>query len=148
MNNYPEWWDSKITLYNKYTDKETGAVKWFRHVIEDCFYDHQIDKIVVGRTTIESNTSICRIRVSDSFMNKRAWNELQESEKHNFFTLSAGDIIVADEVEDEIDEYVKGSRSSDLIKEFKEWPGCFTVENANINVGKGRGNEHYLARGT
>ena len=61
--------------------------------------------------------------------------------------MSIGDIIVAGETDFEIDEYVKGKRSSDLIAEYKEWPGCFTVKSVNINTGSGRGNEHYHARG-
>ena len=148
MNNYPEWWNTTITLFNKYTDKVTNKTYWYKHVIDDCFYDHTIDKVVVGRTTIESNTSICRIRVNDLFVNKKDWNALSDADKKSHFTLCAGDIIVADVVEEDIDEYTTGHRSSELIKQFKEWPGCFTVETASINVGGGRGNEHYLARGT
>lgn len=147
MNHYPEWWDDTITLYNKFIDKD-NKVYYFRHVITDCFYKHTVEKVTVGNTTISSNVSICRIRVNDAFVDKRAWNELPASDKRDMFTLSIGDIIVAGETEYEIDEYSKGSRSSDLLKEYKEWPGCFTVETVNINVGGGRGNEHYHARGT
>jgi hypothetical protein len=147
MNNYPSWWNTTVTIYNKYVEPETKAVSWFRTVLEGCFYSHEVEKLNLGQTTISSNVSICRIRVNDSFLNKRAWNELLESEKHNHFTLSAGDIIVAEAVDDEINEYEKGNRSSDLIAKYKEWPGCFVVETAKINVGGGRGNEHYHARG-
>ncbi len=147
MNNYPEWWDDTITIYNKYTNPEDHKVSWFKTVIEGCYYSHTVEKLLVGQTTISSNVSICRIRVNDSFIDKRAWNKLQDSEKANHFTLSAGDIIVAEETDFEIDEYAKGKRSSDLISEYREWPGCFVVEQATINVGGGRGNEHYHARG-
>jgi hypothetical protein len=146
MNNYPGWWNSTITLYNKYTDSER-KVHYFRHIIEGCYYSHTLDKITLGNTTLASNSSICRIRVDDNFLDKREWNEATNSEKLAHFTLSIGDIIVAGEVDFEIDEYTSGQRVSDLVKEYKEWPGCFTVEVANINVGAGRGNEHYLARG-
>ena len=147
MNSYAEWWDDTITLYNKYTDPTDGKVYWFRTVIENCYYEHQQNKLSLGQTTIASDVSICRIRVNDAFVDKRAWNDLSASEKAKHFTLSIGDIIVAGETDFEIDEYDKGKRSSDLVKEYKEWPGCFTVESANINVGGGRGNEHYHARG-
>lgn len=147
MNHYPTWWDDTITLYNKYIEPETKKVKWYRHVIEGCFYKHTVEKLTVGKTTLDSNSSICRIRVSDDFIDKKSWMSLTDEKKSEKFTLSGGDIIVADKVDFEIDEYAKGKMSSDLINENKEWPGCFTVEIANINVGGGRGNEHYSARG-
>lgn len=148
MNHYPTWWDDTITLYNKYIDPSTKKVKWYRHVIEDCFYKHTVEKLTVGKTTLDSNSSICRIRVSDDFVDKKSWMSLTDEEKAEKFTLSGGDIIVADEIDFEIDEYEKGKQSSDLIHDNKEWPGCFTVEVVNINVSGGRGNEHYSARGT
>lgn len=148
MNHYPSWWDDTVTLYNKYIDKSSNKTYYYRHVLENCFYKHTVEKLTINNTTISSNVSICRIRVNDAFIDKRAWNELPESDKSELFTLSAGDIIVAGDVDFEIDEYTKGQRSSDLINEYKEWPGCFTVETVNINVGGGRGNEHYYARGT
>ena len=148
MNNYPSWWDDTITLYNKYIEPGTKRVKWFRHVLTDCFYKHTVEKITVGKTTIDANVSVCRIRVSDDFIDKKSWMAMSDDEKALYFTLSGGDIIVADEIDFEIDEYTPGQRSSDLIKDNKEWPGCFTVEVVNINVGGGRGNEHYHVKGT
>lgn len=147
MNHYSSWWDSTITLYNKFIDPTTKKTKWFRHVITDCFYKHTVEKLTVGKTTIDTDSTICRIRVSDNFIDKKSWVELSDTEKLEKFTLGAGDIIVADETDFEIDEYTQGQRSSDLIKANKEWPGCFTIESININVGGGRGNEHYHVRG-
>lgn len=147
MNEYGQWWDDTITLYNKYTDPETHKVSWFSTVIPDCYYEHTQNKVTIGQAVIASDVSICRIRVNDAFLDKRAWNELSAEEKAEHFTLSIGDIIIAGEIDFEIDEYEKGKRSSDLVKEYKDWPGCFTVESVNINVGGGRGNEHYHARG-
>jgi hypothetical protein len=148
MNTYPSWWDDKITLYNKYIEPTTKQITWYRHVIQDCFYKHTIEKVTVGKTTLDSNVSICRIRVSDDFVDKKSWMSLSDTERAKKFTLSGGDIIVADETTFEIDEYLAGHRSADLIKENKEWPGCFMIETVNINVGGGRGNEHYHVRGT
>ena len=144
MNHYPSWWCDTITLYNRYVDSD-NRVYYFRHVIANCFYKHTVDKIVVGETTITSNTTKCRIRKSDNYINKGDWNELDD--KTSKFTLSSGDIIIAGEVDFEVDEYAKGHRSSDLISMYKEYPGCFTIETVNIDVGGGRGNEHYYLRG-
>lgn len=146
MNHYSSWFDDTITLYNKYTSN--NKVTWYRHVIPGCFYKHTVEKVTIGKTTIDSNSSICRIRVSDDFIDKKSWILLTDEERAEKFTLGAGDIIVADETDFEIDDYTPGKRSSDLIKENKEWPGCFTIETVNINVGGGRGNEHYHVRGT
>ena len=148
MNTYASWWDDTITLYNKYTDPTTKQIKWYRHVIKDCFYKHTLEKVTVGKTTIDANSTICRIRVSDLFIGKKEWMNLKDTERETYFTLGEGDIIVADEIDFDIDEYTPGQRSSDLIKENHEWPGCFTVETVNINVGGGRGNEHYHVRGS
>lgn len=147
MNHYPSWWDDTITLYNKYIESDTKRVKWFRHVIANCFYKHTVEKMTVGKTTIDTDTTICRIRVSPDFVDKRTWLTLSDAEKAEKFTLGAGDIIVADATDFEIDEYTSGQRSSDLVKTNKEWPGCFTIETVNINVSGGRGNEHYHVRG-
>ena len=175
MNNYPKWWNTTITLYNKYVDS-TKRVKWFPHIIEGCFYDHVKDQITVNNTVITSDSTICRIRASEAFINPKDWDALpDEAEaiigtsiigttigttigtsiigtsvidtKENRFTIRPGDIIIAGEVDFEIDEYTKGKRSSDLIAEYQPWPGCFVIETVSINVGGGRGNEHYSVKG-
>lgn len=148
MNTYPSWWDTTITLYNKFINPDTKEIEWFSHVIENCFYKHTLEKITVGNTTIASDTTVCRIRVNDLFINKTDWNQLTGDQKKEQFTLAVGDIIVAGKVDFDVDEYKKDQRSSDLVNTYKEWPGCFTIESVNINVGGGRGNEHYHVRGT
>lgn len=147
MNNYPEWWSSTVTVYNKYTDPVTKKVSWFPHVIEGCFYSQVKDRITFNNSVIEADSTKCRIRVSDDFINKKDWNNLSDDEKMSKFTLAAGDIIIAGEVDDVVDEYTKGDRSSDLIAKYNDWPGCFIIETVAINVGPGRGNEHYSAKG-
>ena len=147
MNVYGEWWDDTITLYNKFTDEVTHKETWYRTVIENAFYHHEAVKMSIGQAIIKSDSSICRIRVDDRFVDKRTWNTMSDEEKQEHFTLSTGDIIVAGEVDDYIDEYEKLHRSSDLTKKYKDWPGCFNIEQVSINVGGGRGNEHYYARG-
>ena len=34
MNNYPSWWDTTVTIYNRYEDPQTNLVSWHRHVVE------------------------------------------------------------------------------------------------------------------
>lgn len=147
MNHYPAWWSTTITLYNKYTDPTTRQVKWFPHKIEGCFYNHVKDRLSLNNSVIESDSSKCRIRVDERFVNPNDWKELTDKEKLEKFTLASSDIIVAGDVDDVVDEQVRGSRSSDLLAKYHDWPGCFTIEVASINVGIGRPNEHYSAKG-
>lgn len=147
MNHYPKWWNTTITLYNKLTNNELKKVVWYRYVLENCFYKHDMESIIINNTKIVSDVSICRVPVNEYFIGKREWLKLDEEDRHTFFTLSPGDIIVAEEIEFDIDERIQGKRSSDLVKQYSDWPGCFTIETVNINVGGGRGNEHYHIRG-
>lgn len=146
MNTYPSWWNNTITLYCKYTDGHK-KVTWYRYVIENCFYKHTIEKITVGKTTIDGETTVCRMRPSENFVFRDVWEHEGYADRETTFTLGAGDIIVKGEVDFEIDEYLADHRSSDLIKKYHNWPGCFTIESVNINTGGGRGNEHYHVRG-
>lgn len=149
MNTYPSWWNDTITLYCKYVDPtDRKSVKWYRYVIEGCFYKHTVEKITVGKTTVEGTSTICRMRPSELFKPKNEWMSLSDTDREEYFTLDEGDIIVKAEVPDVIDEYITDQRSSDLIKSYHSWPGCFTIETVSINVGGGRGNEHYHVRGT
>ena len=65
----------------------------------------------------------------------------------DYFTLAPGDIIVKGIITDNIDEYTKGQRSSDLINKYKDLRGCIQIEDVALNVGVGRNNEHYYVRG-
>ena len=62
-------------------------------------------------------------------------------------TFGAGDIIIKGEVDDVIDEYTKGHRSSDILDKYKPLQGCIEVDSVGINVGAGRCMEHYTVRG-
>lgn len=146
MENYGDWWSTTITLYNKVID-ENKKVKWYRHVIDDCFYSQVLDTLSKTNSILDSYISICRIRKSENYVGKRRYNDMSDDERENYFTLSSGDIIVAEDVDFEIDEYSDGQRSSDMLKLYREDPGCFIVKQRSNNTGKGRGNPHYVARG-
>ena len=34
---YPVWWETTITVYNKFIDEQTQLVHWYRNVVTDCF---------------------------------------------------------------------------------------------------------------
>ena len=147
MSNYPVWWDTTVTIYNKYTDSQTQVVTWYKNTINGCFWQYVRDKAVIGDTTLETNRTICRIRESEKFVEKYVWVNKPLDQKAKVFTLGQGDIIVKGDVSDVINEYAQGHRSTDLIAKYKELQGCFEIEAVSINVGPGRGLPHYRAQG-
>lgn len=147
MNNYPSWWDTTITIYNRYEDKQTNLVTWFRHKVDGAFWKYTGDKVVINNTVLETKNIICRIRKDDAFLEKHEWIAIPNDQMSNYFTLSQGDIIVKGEIADEINEYVSGKRSTDLKKKYKDLQGCLEIQEWSNNTGGGRGNEHYFVKG-
>lgn len=147
MNNYPTWWNTTITVYNKFTDPQTKVVKWYKTVVTGAFWKYIHEKVTIGQTTLETNSIICRIRKDERFLEKYEWLQKPNDEMRDFFTLGKGDIIIKGEVDDEINEYQQGKRSTDLIAKYKELQGCMSIEECANNTGGGRGQEHYVARG-
>ena len=146
MSNYPIWWDTTVTLYNKYEDAQTNIITWYRTVLRGCFWKFTGDKITVGSVELDSKSIVCRIPEDARFMEKYQWVTIPNDQMAQYFTLGHGDIIVKGEVTDVIDEYTSGKRSSDLLAKYK-LQGCMTVSDFAISVGSGRNNPHYFARG-
>lgn len=146
-NNYPSWWNTTITIYNRYEDAQTNLVTWYKHTIDGAFWKYTGNKIVVGNVVLETKDVICRIRKDEHFLERFEWINLPNDEMANYFTLGEGDIIVKGTVDDEINEYVSGRRSSDLKKKYKGLQGCIEIQEWANNTGGGRGNEHYFVKG-
>ena len=147
-NVYPAWWSTTVTVYNKSEDKQTHVVTWYRHVVDGVFWKYVGDKVAINNVTLETKDIICRLRKDeDNFKAAYIWQALPNDEKENYYTLQGGDIIVCGEVDDDIDEHTSGHRSSDLLKKYKALQGCMTIERVAINVGPGRGWEHYYTKG-
>lgn len=147
MNNYPEWWSTTLTIFNKYTDPITDMVFWYKTVVNGAFWKYVGEKLIIGKTVLETNSTLCRIRKDSRFVEKYMWVQLPNDEMSDYFTLGKGDIIVKGEVDDDIDEYSSGKRSTDLINKYKELQGCMTIEEVSINTEDNRCNEHYLVKG-
>lgn len=148
MSNYPAWWDTSVTVYNKFTDPQTQIIKWYRTLLDSCFWKYTGQKITVGDTVLESSTTICRIPQNDKFLEKYEWLKKPNDEMGNYFTLGQGDIIVKGIVEDEINEYQSGKRSTDFIAKYKELQGCVQIEQVSVNTGTSLNNPHYYVTGT
>lgn len=147
-NIYPVWWDTTLTIYNKFEDPNTRVVSWYRTVIKGAFWKYIGDKITVGKTVLETQDTICRIRKSDKFLERHKWLNIPNDKMSRYFTLGVGDIIVKGEVSDTINEYEAGSRSNDLLNKYKALQGCIKIDEVAINTGVGRCDEHYYVRGT
>ena len=147
MNNYPSWWDTTITIFNRYEDAQTNLVVWYKHVVHGAFWKYSGNKVVIDKTVLETKDIICRIRKDDKFLERHLWEALPNDMMVRYFTLSQGDIIVKGEVDDEINEYMSNARSSDLKKKYKALQGCLEIQEWSNNTGGGRGNEHYYVKG-
>ena len=148
MANYAPWWESTVTIYNRYEDKQTNVVKWYKHVIYGAFWKNTRNKITIGDVTIDGNNIICRIREDENFLEPYEWSQLPNDEMSDYFTLGRGDIIVKGEVDDVIDEYTKGKRASDLLAKYKMMQGCMQIESVSVNTGTARNEPHYFVSGT
>lgn len=144
---YPIWWDTSITIYNKTVDKQTQVVMWYRTVLTDCFWQLRGNEVVISNVELDSKSIVCRIPKSPNFKEKFEWLQLPNDQKQNYFTLGLDDIIIKGAVDDEIDEYTAGQRSTDLLKKYAGLQGCFKIRQFTNNTGIGRNNEHYLAQG-
>lgn len=144
---YPQWWNTTITIYNKYEDKQTQVITWHKHVVTGCFWKYTGDTVNIGQTVLETKNIICRVPEQSDFLERYQWEQLPNDQMANYFTLSQGDILVKGEVDDVIDEYVKGHRSTDLLEKYKRLQGCLEVDQVAINVGGGRNNPHYYVKG-
>ena len=144
---YPIWWDTTVTIYNKSVDKQTQVVMWYKSTVTDCFWQLRGSEVLIGEVSLDSKALICRIPKDARFKEKYEWLNMPNDQKQNYFTLGLDDIIVKGNVDDVIDEYTAGSRSSDLLKKYAGLQGCFKVQKFTNNTGIGRNNEHYLAQG-
>ena len=62
MNNYPSWWNTTVTLFNKYEDPTSQLITWYKTVIDGCFWSNIQDRVKIGKTVLETDSIICRIR--------------------------------------------------------------------------------------
>ena len=147
MNNYPQWWNTTLTIYNRFIDYQTQITHWYKHTVNNCFWSYDGSKLTVGNVIVDSTSILCRIPIQSNFKEGFEWIQLPNDEKNNYLTLNPHDIIVRGNVSDEINEYVQGQRSTDLIKKYKDLQGCTNIQQVSINTGGGRVNEHYLVRG-
>ena len=155
MSNFPfAWWDKTITIYNRVVDPTTQRISWYRTVVTNCFWKRVNTIFNMGRygvstlgVRIENSDITCRIPENGQFVNKRTWDSLSESDRENYFTLANGDIIILGEVDDVIDEYTAGQRSTDLLAKYKAYDESLEIDTYVDNVQTGVSLPHYRVVG-
>lgn len=145
MSRFPIWWDSTVTLYNRYEDPTTQLVTWYRTTLSDCFWKTNVLTTYDRTDSVRgyTNSIICRIPKSNDYYSAYEWKRLNNNDRSNSFTLQTGDILVNGDVDDDINEYVKGQRSSDLVDRYKDM-GVIRIENVADNSDELRNLPHYL----
>lgn len=144
---FAQWWDTTITIYNKFTDAQTQVTHWFKQVVTDCFWQLSGSTVRIDEVTLDSKSIVCRIPKDDRFLEKQDWIKLPNDQMNQYFTLATGDIIVKGICDENIDEYTSGHRSTDLLNKYREYQACMEITEFSNNSGVGRNNEHYLTRG-
>lgn len=137
-------WDKTITLYNRYEDEQTGVVKWYRHKLNKCFYKRTNNKVSVGDVQLQTDNTVIRIPAQSGYLPPFAWLNLPNDRKANQMTLQSGDLIFLGDVSDEIDEYQRGQRSSDLITKYKALGSVFVT---SVNINDFMYGQHYYVKG-
>jgi len=103
------WWNKTITHYRRKVE-DGDAVTYDRFVYNDCSFVSQSDKRTIGNDSKIIKVFIARVVGKVDVKNL--------------------DIIVLGEVDDEIDEYSPGYRSSDLLSKY---PDSFIVNYVGFN---------------
>ena len=144
---YPIWWDSTVTVYNKYEDLTTNAITWYATVVPGCFWKYVGDDLSRDLTQEDAYDTVCRVPEHPLFRPNYIWNALSAAEKADYFTLNLNDIIIKGEVDDTINEYVQGHRSTEILEKYKKLQGCILIKEFAIDTGPGRCCPHYRVYG-
>ena len=137
-------WEQTITLYNKHEDEQTGAVRWYRHKLNKCFFKNTNTKANIGGVQIKTDDSVVRIPVQSKYLPPHKWLNIPNDEKPTKLTLQPGDLIFFGDVSEEIDEYTSGKRSSDLIAKYKTLGSLYIT---SVNINDWMYGQHYFVKG-
>lgn len=143
-NTYPFWWDKTITIFNKYVGDENKTM-WQRAVLSGCFWKYINTTTYVNNVKMQTKEVIVRIPKEDNYVPYLDWKTL--ADRTDKFTLHPGDFIVLGDVDDEIDEYTKGQRATDVLNKYKDACMGFQIETYIEDIGNGLYAEHYKITG-
>lgn len=144
---YPAWWADTITVYSKYENPITDMITWYRYKIDNCFMQQNSSVLMGNQVQYNTNNIVVRIPQQDNFKPYAEWINVPNAEMPNYFTINTGSIVIQGDIEDTIDEYTTGKRSTDLLNKYKGLVQCITVTSFSDNTGVGRVLPHYRVMG-
>ena len=123
-------WNARVTLYIDVPETDTMPRTIERRVINQCrIYGHLTDKpkesvrdILNAKTVVTKDT--------DRYIKPHEYMSLPPDVRTNYYTVTPGDFIVFDEVEDIVSDALEFAK---LQQKYKDVGIKVTVENVNIN---------------
>lgn len=117
--------------------------RWFRTVLQGCFYKAQIGRTESGKELGMSNVYTVRIPENIKYLPAVQWKNLSEEELEEFFTVEVDDIVIYGMSEDEISG-MPGNTAAEVLRRNK--PGAFRVTAFSDNT-KFAASRHYRLGG-
>ena len=122
-------WNQTITVYSRYVDKQSRAVRWISKVLHNCFVGKERIRDLNNRDAILSEEFVVRIPQNADFLASAGPELLADTD---LFTLSPGNIVFLGEVDDEIDDETDGLRMSDRRSQYGD--RCFEIKRFSDNT--------------
>ena len=139
---YPHWWNTTITLYNKYT-RSDKKIAYSRRVLNNVFYKAEKTEQLSGPALYQASSYIVRIPQDTAYLPHSQFAQQPEENIGDYFTLNTGDLVFKGEIDEEIDETVSGMRANDLLNKYM--PDCFTVKTFSDNTGTAVARHYYIS---
>lgn len=134
-----------ITLYNclRSSDSPDKREKWYRHIINSCFYKCTLTDIQNGTQITKSSTYTVRVPETSKYRPYCEWKKLSDDERRQYFTFSTDDIVVYGECMEEI-EGTQGKTAAQFMLRNK--PDSFKITAVSDNT-RNRFARHYRLGG-
>lgn len=134
-----------ITLYNclRGSDSPDKREKWYRHIINSCFYKCTLTDVQNGTQITKSSTYTVRVPETTKYRPYHEWKNFSDDERQQYFTISDGDIIVYGECMEDI-EGTQGKTAAQVL--IKNKPDAFKITAISNNTGS-RFAKHYRLGG-
>ena len=74
MNSFGPWWDTTITIFNRFEDPQTQVVTWYRTVLYNNFWQATGNKVVIGNIVHHFKTLGYKVGINKPFSNSKTLN--------------------------------------------------------------------------
>lgn len=122
------FWDKTITIFTKYIDEVTKAVRWYRYVVRGCFFGRVSAARFASPALYRESENVVRIPSAADFVCYPVWCTLPDEEKAYHMTIAPEkSLVFLGEVEGEITD----GRGTALRGEY---PDSFSVKSFRDNT--------------